>query len=200
MFFANLVNNVPPEDCPDNDGHNVDTIDGLVLPTIVSLAEAARGSSVEATAQQAAACARVTRNSPILERSAAAWSRLVYGVLNDDDALSKTEQLALNTARSLGLRKPQPRDAMTACYLDSAMPALLDGVVKYAGSSSVWDALLVNANTGGENVHRGSCLGAVLGASLPADKTLEPRLQQGLYNHRELQNEIDDFVKAVLKD
>ena len=35
MFFANLVNGVLPEK-PFNDGHNVDTIDGLVLPTAVA--------------------------------------------------------------------------------------------------------------------------------------------------------------------
>ena len=33
MFFANREQGRAPRDCPDNDGHNVDTIDGLVLPT-----------------------------------------------------------------------------------------------------------------------------------------------------------------------
>ena len=32
MFFQKWKRGVPLERCPDNDGHNVDTIDGLVLP------------------------------------------------------------------------------------------------------------------------------------------------------------------------
>jgi len=31
MFFSNLINGKTPEECPDNDGHNVDAIDGLTL-------------------------------------------------------------------------------------------------------------------------------------------------------------------------
>ena len=36
---------LPPAECPDNDRHNVDTIDGLVLPSVAALAAAARGLS-----------------------------------------------------------------------------------------------------------------------------------------------------------
>ena len=36
MFFANRENGKPLDECPDNDHHNVDTIDGLVnLPPVV---------------------------------------------------------------------------------------------------------------------------------------------------------------------
>ena len=46
MFFANLIHRkFPPDQCPDNDGHNVDTVDGLVLPTIVSLAYAVQNDN-----------------------------------------------------------------------------------------------------------------------------------------------------------
>jgi len=44
------------------------------------------------------------------------------------------------------------------------MPALLDVVAKYNPKRNTWTALLANANLGGENVHRGSCLGAILGS------------------------------------
>lgn len=41
MFFANKVfHDRPLDECPDNDAHNVDTLDGMVLPTIVALAYA----------------------------------------------------------------------------------------------------------------------------------------------------------------
>jgi hypothetical protein len=31
MFFANVVRDVAPEACADNDGHNTDAIDALTL-------------------------------------------------------------------------------------------------------------------------------------------------------------------------
>lgn len=37
MFFANFVKNLKPQDCPDNDGHNVDTIDALTLTVPIIL-------------------------------------------------------------------------------------------------------------------------------------------------------------------
>jgi ADP-ribosyl-[dinitrogen reductase] hydrolase len=201
MFFANLVHRkLPPVDCPDNDGHNVDTIDGLILPTIVSLAEAARPSlspeqRLEQAAAQSASCVRVTRNSNILEQAAAAWSQLIVeSVIRP----ATVKEAAENVAKTLSMRRPQARakDEVTACYLGSAMPSLLDSVVKY-NSKSVWTSLLSNANLGGENVHRGSVLGACLGAASSPDDN-DKKLVQGLYDHDSLENEIDDFVRAVM--
>merc|ERR1719498_1542589 len=57
MFFANLQKGLPPERCPDNDHHNVDTIDGLVMAVPVCLA--LNGDTSKAAAQ----CTSVTRAS-----------------------------------------------------------------------------------------------------------------------------------------
>lgn len=79
MFFANLTAGQAPHACPSNDGHNVDTIDGLVLPTAVVLATA---SLPEAEAEAAVrACVQVTRRSLALESHAVVWCRLLRGVL-----------------------------------------------------------------------------------------------------------------------
>jgi len=233
MFFANFAfEDKPPHECPDNDGHNVDTVDGLVLPTIVSLAVAARSAATAATSSSASADwqseaarrgaegAAGTRKSPVLERAAAAWSQLVGASLLEGGGAVR--EAASRIAASLGLRRPrvQHESTMTACYLDSALPALLDDVVTYAheveevGNSQQqqpqaggpWRALLRNANAGGENVHRGSCLGAVLGTMTAGplaagDATflgLEPRLIQGLHDRDSLEREIDAFVDAVM--
>jgi ADP-ribosylglycohydrolase len=51
---------------------------------------------------------------------------------------------------------------MVACYIDSSFPALLFIAYKYADSAE--QAILANANAGGENVARGSLLGALIGA------------------------------------
>ena len=43
MFFANMQAGVPPERCPDNDQHNVDTMDGMVMAIPLMLAHASDG-------------------------------------------------------------------------------------------------------------------------------------------------------------
>ena len=55
-------------------------------------------------------------------------------------------------------------DPMVACYIDSSFPAMLHLAYRYAvlGPRS---ALLANSNAGGENVARGSALGALMGAA-----------------------------------
>ena len=199
MFFANLVHHkLPPKECPDNDYHNVDTIDGLVLPSIVSLAAAARGTfSVREVQDQAAACAAVTRKSVPLQRAARSWSSLLHNLLLDDGSTS-VEEIVEQAAHKGGVRLTRGRDHITACYLDSAYPALLNGVVLYS-DETVWNALLANANVGGENVHRGSCLGAALGARHESlDALGSDRLITGLIPQSELSQEIRSFVAAVM--
>jgi ADP-ribosylglycohydrolase len=66
MFFANLTSGLPPERCPDNDGHNVDTIDGIAMTVPVALA-LSTGKPSDEMQRQAASCASVTRNSRQLQ-------------------------------------------------------------------------------------------------------------------------------------
>jgi hypothetical protein len=167
------------------------------------------------------ATASVTRRSNILENAAAAWGRTVVASLLAPPSTSSVsnnantmEAVLRDTGKAIGMRRAPVTtgaDQMTACYLDSAMPALLDSVAKYipdkslqvnrSQAVSVWNALLNNANAGGENVHRGSCLGAVLGARAGMEGLAEtPQLVAGLHDRDALAQEIDDFVAAVLKE
>jgi ADP-ribosyl-[dinitrogen reductase] hydrolase len=223
MFFANLIfNKLPPDQCPDNDGHNVDTIDGLILPTIAVMAVAAKQSNsphnesdlMTRVETVAADCAGITRKSEVLESSSRIWSRLIASALRDDDDAAVLEQLnqcSKNWGLSRTPKANQP-DQMTACYLSQSIPALLDMVAKYlprvhetttttqGGGGGVWDALLSNANLGGENVHRGSILGAVLGARATYPNGLPSKLVNGLHDRDELEREINAFVEAVMKE
>ena len=144
----------------------------------------------------AAACAAVTRRSDALERAAAAWGNFVGRALvrtNNDTFESNLVQFT----KEAGLPKPRARNQLTACYLQSALPALTDNLVLYH-NQPVWEALLGNANTGGENVHRGSCLGAALGLYAADNRGIPEHLQKGLYHYQEIATEIDAFVAAVL--
>ena len=102
MFFANLVNGVLPEKCPSNDGHNVDTIDGLVLPTAVALATLGQ-PAVEAEAA-VAACVGVTRRSPALESHAKVWTSLLRAVTSGEP-LKKATLAACEGSRSPALQQ-----------------------------------------------------------------------------------------------
>jgi ADP-ribosyl-[dinitrogen reductase] hydrolase len=230
MFFSNLVHaNLPPTECPDNDQHNVDVIDGLVLPTIAAMTQLLNnGDDPQAAGEAAAKCAAVTRKSEILEEVSKLWANVVVASIHGDDndhdnnnSNNNIYSVALNEFSQSTLRRsPNPRanDALTACYLQQSLPGLVDMVAKYSSSSNntntddddddggttirVWDALLANANVGGENVHRGSVLGAILGAraGLTRIRTESPGLVDGLYHSGELAKEIDDFVRAVLPE
>lgn len=52
---------------------------------------------------------------------------------------------------------------MSACYIDSNFPTMLFLNYKYA--DNLEKACLANANAGGENVARGSLMGALFGAT-----------------------------------
>ena len=106
LFFANLVHGKrQPKDCPEDDGHNMGGIDGLVLPTIVALAVGAKpdGTPVKA-AQMATACASVTRKNDLLQKVARAWGTLVYQSLRPESVDLQT--VLEETATELGFRKP----------------------------------------------------------------------------------------------
>ena len=64
------------------------------------------------------------------------------------------------------------------------------------GGGDVWSALLANANRGGENVHTGAVLGALLGAEA-GFSALAPELSAGLVNRVEIGAEIDAVVAAL---
>mmetsp|Transcript_10531 Transcript_10531/g.22964 ORF Transcript_10531/g.22964 Transcript_10531/m.22964 type:complete len:284 (-) Transcript_10531:102-953(-) len=223
MFFANMIfHKKDPRECPDNDGHNVDAIDGLIFPSVTALAETARHLSVSgndsldlseaskrAIQDASARTAAVTRSSDVLERVSEVWASLVYAALVtpiSPGIENEMDQPLKEVAQKLGMSTPQPnrRDQMSACYLSQSLPPTLDMLYKYTQPSSltdedgIWKALIANANIGGENVHRGAVLGAILGARV-GDENLPQMIKSGLYERDLLEKEIDTFVDAVMR-
>jgi ADP-ribosyl-[dinitrogen reductase] hydrolase len=182
-------------------------MDGLVLPTIVALAGVGNGMSSSNIESATADCAAVTRRSSVLERVSSQWAKLVVSSVQDNDG-SKFQQSLNEFSQQTIRRLPNPQvnddSTMSACYLSSALPGMVDLIDKYQPSlgsknagERVWEGLLANANVGGENVHRGSVLGAILGARAGLDR-LPQHMIEGLYPQAELAKEIDAFVRAVL--
>lgn len=65
---------------------------------------------------------------------------------------------------------------------------------KYGGDFEA--AVLANVNAGGENVHKGMLLGALLGAAHGASR-IPPALKEGLVDSAGIAADIDAFVAAV---
>jgi ADP-ribosylglycohydrolase len=198
MFFANHVfRGLHPKDCPDNDGHNVDSVDGLVLPAVAAMAASASGLDEAAVRKTAADIAAVTRNSAVLSRWSSAWAVLARSAIHsdkDEDVIAKLGTFAAE----VGIRRPDGRrgEDIAACYLEGNIPGALDAVARWVPRHDMWGGLLANANAGGENVHRGALIGSVLGARDPDGARGE--LVDGLHNAKEIEAEVDAFVLAVL--
>jgi len=58
--------------------------------------------------------------------------------------------------------------------------------------------LLANANTGGENVHRGIVLGALLGAAT-GEAAIPEHLKSGLKDYERIREEVEAFKAAILR-
>lgn len=161
MFFANYVKKIDPQLCPDNDGHNVDAIDALTLavPIILKNSDLPKEQLYKLVNE----CISVTRKTTKLQPYSMALTDILVDVLNGADlrsAIDSVDHRLFNTSIKSTANGPDP---MAACYIDSSFPALLHFAYKYADSPE--QAILANANAGGENVARGSLLGALIGAA-----------------------------------
>ena len=78
-----------------------------------------------------------------------------------------------------------------ACYISDAWPALLYLAYKYYNDP--WQALIVNTNVGGDNVHRGAVLGAILGLQ---NDTLANMWFTKLIHHQAIDEEITALINA----
>jgi len=79
--------------------------------------------------------------------------------------------------------------------LPSSYPSLIHFASKYADNFE--QAVLANANCGGENVHRGCVLGALLGA-YHGEAAIPQHLKDGLHDTEALRQEIEAFKAAVI--
>jgi len=105
MFFANLSRGLTPEKCPDNDHHNVDTIDGLIMTVPVVLATC--GRPVDEAKRDAAACVGVTRNSTALPGYAEGLTMMMREVIEGTPlakVLANNAGLNVNSVRN----RPDP--------------------------------------------------------------------------------------------
>ena len=201
-FFANWATGVAPERCAGKEGHNTPTIGGFVMLPAVAFASMWRGEALMKAA--VAEHLRLTHDSALLSSRAG-----VYAVLLADLARGVAPREALAAAgKAIGLDLPALAAAAagndaavvgrmysTACYITDSFPSVL--YLATAHADSFEDAVLANTNLGGENCHRGSALGAIMGAAL-GESRIPARFITGLTASADIKAEIDAFVEAVI--
>lgn len=206
MFFANHVQGKDPKKCADNDGHNVDTIDGLVPLIPIALSHLPSSSAAEQAAAAAALkkdifdTINMNRKSPsLLPKYGEVFCSMIHASLLGQNLQETCEKagaaLGLNVKKMMQNTREDP---MCACYIDSSFPTLLFYLHKY-GENSPEEAMVRSTNAGGENVARGALLGAVLGARHGLGK-LPKRWVEGLVGEKEIRKEVNVFVDLVVKN
>lgn len=94
MFFANMKSGKPLQECPDNDGHNVDSADSIVTSIPVALIS----NSDEQAMKDAADMVMLTRNS----RTSAAHAALFASTLRSVVLGSTVREATVAAGKELG--------------------------------------------------------------------------------------------------
>jgi len=212
MFFANWVRKGRPtegaalRELADNDGHNTDSVDGLINVLPLS-AESALALAKDATSNRFPwdDPARRSRISGVINALRKSTELPKFGYLYDEllQRLFHGEDLketVLSVAKKVDAGLPDQivqmaerggQDPMSACYVRSNFPVTLVMAYKYADSPE--RAVLASANAGGENVNRNALLGAIMGAG-HGMSGWPGWMVDGLVAKDKIGQSVDDFV------
>ncbi|HEY5674883.1 MAG TPA: ADP-ribosylglycohydrolase family protein [Malonomonas sp.] len=171
-FFANLESGIAKDRCGAVT-HDTPSIGGLVTIAALVLSERLQGLPLIEVQKHSLQHLFLTHPDQELGQVCAVYVALLDALLFRDQAQSPYELLARASKVSIGLDLPalveKARDDRhvvgslfsTACYISGSWPSVLYLAYKYAAEPK--QALLVNTNLGGDNVHRGAVLGVILG-------------------------------------
>ena len=185
-FFANLQKGLPTDQCGAVT-HDTPSMGALVTVGPLALAMLSKHSLKRA---QEICCEHVQLTHPDtgLMQVVCQYVSLINQLLQHDDSqpLADTFIQAANVIPGSKLQEcfaKAPSDAAvvggfysTACYITDSWPSVCYLAAKYHTTPA--EALLVNTNLGGENAHRGSVLGSLVGlASAAYDESLLNQLR-----------------------
>ena len=212
MFFANWAQKLPLDQCADDDHHNIASMGGLVnLPPAIVFTTARAHSEgreaadvVSAAGEAAVAQMYTTHNSKALAAYAQVYGELVSEVLLGADLRTAVaaagKAVGVDVAELAGAGHADTdvigRLFSSACYIEHSFPCLLYLAYKYAGDPEA--ALVANTNAGGENVHRGAALGALMGAAHGV-QGWPSRWRKGLLEGPAIEAEVGALLQAANK-
>jgi ADP-ribosylglycohydrolase len=171
-FFSNLNAGSAPDQCAAVT-HDTPSVGGLVTIAPLVIGERLNGTSLADTRRLCREHLALTHPDASLADVCDAYVNLIDALLFRDDSAS-VKELLLTATRGLPHReltklvegnRPERevvgRTLSTACYISDSWPAVLYFACKH--QQDPLKALQLNAEVGGDNVHRGSVLGVLLG-------------------------------------
>lgn len=198
-FFSNLEAGKPSHQCGAVT-HDTASIGGLVTIAPIVFSERLLGTSLEDVQDLCVAHLSLTHPDQHLAKVCRDYVALL------DELMFRQEEDAATiisawSKRSVGLQLSEIMEKIhsdndvignlfsSACYISDSWPSVLYLAHKYAASMKA--GLLSNTNLGGDNVHRGSILGVLLGLSLAET---EPDWFDQLKDSEVLENEITNLI------
>ncbi|MFO1369105.1 MAG: ADP-ribosylglycohydrolase family protein [Marinagarivorans sp.] len=170
-FFAQYVKGVPPQKCGLKT-HDTPSVGGLVMIGPIAISQLMRAIHLAQVQEMCRAHLWLTHPDEHLAHICDAYVALINLLLFRETTAAR-DIIAAVASSSIGLHLPKLSlrnltDAEVvggmfskACYIDDAWPSLLFLLYQYLDKPQ--QGLLANTNLGGENCHRGSVLGVLLG-------------------------------------
>ena len=201
-FFANLESGKPKDQCGAVT-HDTPSIGGLVTLAPIVLGERLRGTSLNEVRQLCREHLFLTHPDEELAEVCAIYVDLLNNLLFRKEEEAAKDFIAHAAQMNPGLDLPNlvakarsDGDIVggrfsIACYISGSWPSVLYLAYKYHDNPE--EGLLANTNAGGDNVHRGSVLGVLLG--LTTGRTVEKFFQE-LVNREAIDNEIMALLKS----
>ena len=173
-FFANLERGMDPAKCGAIT-HDTPSVGGLVMLAPIALSGFLRGDGLTAVQRICRQHLSLTHPDAFLARIADAYVNLLGDLLFRRETETQREFIADIARRSMGVdvsslvaKARSDNDVIggrysPACYITDSWPGVLYLAYKYVDDPKA--ALLANTHLGGDNVHRGAVLGAILGVA-----------------------------------
>ena len=168
-FFENYSKGQPEEECGYDNAHISDCTDALAVAVPVYLYHRNKLQG-QALVNETIEGIKVIR--PITS-FAEAYVRIFVEMMNDAFEGRTVAEICKSAASKIPnfgnldeiIKTPVP---VAPCGIEHGFPVMLN--IMYRNSTNLLDALLQNANAGGDNTSRGFLIGAVMGAALGSDK------------------------------
>lgn len=170
-FFANLAKGMPPDKSAAKT-HDTASVGGLIGIAPVAIAELLFERSLQRVQMLCRAHLLLTHPDDHLAKICDAYVALIDALLfrtveNPRDLIAVTAKQSAGIDVALLVQKYQDDNQVVggkfsrACYIEDSWPSLLFLAWKYLDNPL--QALIANANLGGDNCHRGAVLGVILG-------------------------------------
>lgn len=204
-FFNNLVKGKPENKCGAKT-HDTASIGGLVTIAPIVLMERLMGTPLNEVHNLCEQHLYLTHPDDSLAKVCASYVDLLDQLLFRRDSES-VEEIINNASifsinlniKNLNNRTLSDNQVIgtlysSACYIEHSWPGTL--YLAYRYHNNLKSALIANTNLGGDNVHRGSVLGIILG--LVSASTEQAWFNQLIAN-QEISEEIEKLLDLVIK-